>query len=388
MSDDTPTTALAEPPKYTGGLGRCDVPPTFATQMQMATILADSGDMIPKRFQDRPGAIFAAMQHAKTLDITVWTALHSTFVTPDGDHGMYAELMHGLVTRAGHEILIVSETPPSIGKDDDGNLTITGQCTLRLVRWDKPHREDMQASFTLEQARVAGLLTKKNWVHYPDDMLYARALARLVRRFAREYVLGFGYLPDELDRVNSTDPLDRQFVVADQRIADEVAAIVAAATAEGVTHLDIQDLAAQAQKRHVLQQITADGQQLRRFLLDRYDALAPADAPAPDTDQGERDTSTPADDDGGRAASAAITAESLPSAVSVLGLDPKLACGCVKVEVVANGDHRRGCDLRSDAVPVPVPVPVRVTGDGGKRAVVIDAEDPFARHAGVDEVEW
>lgn len=364
MSQTTPGTDLIEPPKYTGTLGRCDVPPTFALQMQMATVLAESGDMVPARFRDRPGAVFAAMQHAKALDITVWLALHRTFVTDDGDHGMYADLMHGLVVRAGHEVIPESVTPARVSED---GKTVTGQCTLRLKRWDKPHGDYVE-SFTMEQARTAILLHKKNWVRYPDDMLYARALARLIRRYAREYVLGFGYLPDEIDRVNTTDPLDRQFVVADQQLADEVAKLVTEANADGITHHDIYQLGVAAQKKHLMGQVTADGVTVRTFLKQRYRDLAPATDDA-DGDQGEHDA------DGDPVPPAA------PAQV-VLGTSPALACGCVKLEVVANGAHRVGCALRHDTPPV------AASGDHGRRAVVIDAEDPFARHAGVDEVEW
>lgn len=56
-----------------------------------------------------------------------------------------------------------------------------------------------QASFTMDDARKAGLTEKTTWKQYPSDMLFARAISRGARRFCPD---AFGgtvvYTPEEM----------------------------------------------------------------------------------------------------------------------------------------------------------------------------------------------
>lgn len=55
------------------------------------------------------------------------------------------------------------------------------------------------ASFTIEEAKNAGLTGKDNWNKYPSDMLFARAISRGSRRFVPGIFAGVPvYVPDEL----------------------------------------------------------------------------------------------------------------------------------------------------------------------------------------------
>ena len=55
------------------------------------------------------------------------------------------------------------------------------------------------SSFTIEEAKAAGLTGKDNWVKYPSDMLFARAISRGARRFAPGVFGGSPvYTPDEM----------------------------------------------------------------------------------------------------------------------------------------------------------------------------------------------
>lgn len=56
-----------------------------------------------------------------------------------------------------------------------------------------------EASFTMEEAKAAGLTNKDNWKKYPSDMLFARAISRGARRFAPGIFGGAPvYTPDEM----------------------------------------------------------------------------------------------------------------------------------------------------------------------------------------------
>lgn len=54
-------------------------------------------------------------------------------------------------------------------------------CTLE---WFEDGKLQGESSFTLDEAKKAGLTGKDNWTKYPSDMLFARAISRGSRRFA------------------------------------------------------------------------------------------------------------------------------------------------------------------------------------------------------------
>lgn len=71
--------------------------------------------------------------------------------------------------------------------------------------WVKQNREVV--SFTIADAKRAGLLTKDNWIHYPAEMLYARALSKGARRYCPDAIGGF-YTNEELE--GETQPTNMQ----------------------------------------------------------------------------------------------------------------------------------------------------------------------------------
>lgn len=69
--------------------------------------------------------------------------------------------------------------------------------TACLLRLSRPGWAPVEAGFTLEEAKAAGLLGKQNWRTYPKDMLYNRALSRGIKRICPEVGAGV-YDPDEV----------------------------------------------------------------------------------------------------------------------------------------------------------------------------------------------
>lgn len=59
------------------------------------------------------------------------------------------------------------------------------------------------ASFTMDDARAAGLAEKDTWGKFPSDMLFARAMSRGARRFCPGIFLGVVYSPEELEGVET-----------------------------------------------------------------------------------------------------------------------------------------------------------------------------------------
>ena len=66
--------------------------------------------------------------------------------------------------------------------------------------WLEDGEEIGTSEFTIAQARAAGLVkAESGWVTYPEDMLFARALTRGIRRHCPEVLAGTpAYTPEEL----------------------------------------------------------------------------------------------------------------------------------------------------------------------------------------------
>ena len=74
------------------------------------------------------------------------------------------------------------------------------------------------SSFTLVEAKQAGLANRQNWRNYTSDMLFARCLTRGARRFAPHVFRGAVYTPEELG--NGT--LDGELVESAEEVTAEV----------------------------------------------------------------------------------------------------------------------------------------------------------------------
>jgi len=68
-----------------------------------------------------------------------------------------------------------------------------------VLEWFEHGTKTGESSFTIEEAKAAGLAGKDNWKKYTSDMLFARAISRGTRRFAPGVFGGSPvYTPDEL----------------------------------------------------------------------------------------------------------------------------------------------------------------------------------------------
>lgn len=94
------------------------------------------------------------------------------------------------------------------------------ECALNWFESGSVGRNDRpvgQSSFTIEEAKKAGLTGKDNWKKYPSDMLFARAISRGARRFAPGIFGGSPvYTPDEM----GADVDEEGNVIVDSTAAD------------------------------------------------------------------------------------------------------------------------------------------------------------------------
>lgn len=137
--------------------------------------------------QDRPEAVLAKMLKGMELGLPPMAAQAGI------------DFFDGKLSVRSHMQLAIASS--RYGVRCEALVSNATECTLRLSR---PGWAPVEEGYTIAEAKQAGLLGKKNWVSYPKDMLYNRALSRGIKRICPEVGAGV-YDPDELGAVTSPD---------------------------------------------------------------------------------------------------------------------------------------------------------------------------------------
>lgn len=146
-------------------------------------------DFVPDGLRGKPGQVAAAILHGRELGLPPMTALASTHVIK-GKPAISAEAMRALVLQAGHQLAIVEST--------------TARCTIRGRRADVD--EWTTVTWTMDDARQAGLLNNNQWKTYPRQMLTARASVELARMIFADVIHGMRAI-EEMDDVTPWEGL-------------------------------------------------------------------------------------------------------------------------------------------------------------------------------------
>lgn len=125
--------------------------------------------------------IFAIVEKAKSVGISPLSALNGGLYFVSGKVEMSAATMNKMIRKAGH----------SISKDSKSDEKI---CILHGKRAD--NGDTWTESFSINDAKLAGIY-RNQWVKYPKDMLFARALSRLARQLFPDVIDGC-YVEGEL----------------------------------------------------------------------------------------------------------------------------------------------------------------------------------------------
>jgi len=180
-------------------------------EMAKATAIAKAGDLLPHTYRANPGAVLLAMDWADRVGLSVMDAIHGV-AWVQGRPVIDATLQRALATRAGYRILVTDASPQSVTAKVV--LTTTGE-TLGSV------------TYTIEDAKTAGLAGKDNWKKNPEDMLVARATSRAVRRYCSDVLVGGSLTEDEVesleveDQVEVLAPVVETVEVVDAEIVDD-----------------------------------------------------------------------------------------------------------------------------------------------------------------------
>jgi len=136
--------------------------------------------------------IFAIVEKAKSIGISPMDALNGGMYYVQGKVEMTAAMMNQLIRMNRH----------SITKDKKSDESV---CILHGKRAD--NGDTWVESFSLEDAKKAGIY-RNQWLKYPKDMLFARALSRLARQLFPDVIKGC-YVEGE---ISMAVPLDTPVV--------------------------------------------------------------------------------------------------------------------------------------------------------------------------------
>lgn len=148
-------------------------------------------EFVPAALRGKPEAVLACIMTGHELGIGAMQSLAKIHVI-DGRPAMAAELMRAVILQHGHEFWIEesSSTRVTVGGMRAGSTRET------KITW------------TLDDAKRAGLEGRKNWRSYPRAMLLARATAELARAMFADVLAGISYTVEELSDGEVFDPVD------------------------------------------------------------------------------------------------------------------------------------------------------------------------------------
>lgn len=143
-----------------------------------------------QREEARQGAIAnatAAVLQGITLGLDPMTALQQIYIV-HGRPGMYTKIKVALVQAHGHEVWVedISDT----------------RCVVAGRRKGTEHIE--RVTVVMEQARKAGWTKNEAYTKTPQDMLYARAAARVCDRIASDVLMGIASVEEIQDEIKAT----------------------------------------------------------------------------------------------------------------------------------------------------------------------------------------
>lgn len=192
-------------------------PRTFEQALTFAEHLANS-DMVPKAYRGRPGDCLIAVQWGAEIGLKPLQALQS-IAAINGKPSLYGDAGKALLLSHG---CLIEE-------DDIEVIKANGKAACTITR---PGRPPVRRTFSLEDAKTAGLLGKEGpWRAYQSRQLAWRAFWFAARDAAADLLRGMGGFEEAIDA-----PTERHMGPADE-VKQAAPALPAYAQADFDTNL-------------------------------------------------------------------------------------------------------------------------------------------------------
>jgi hypothetical protein len=163
----------------------------YATQLAAARLL-------PRDYQQNPGNLLLAVAYAESVGIPTMAAITGLHIM-NGKPTASAGLVSSVVRRAGHKLRV--------------RATAT-EATVQIIRCDDPDFT-YEVTWTIQDARDAGLAGSDTWKKYPRAMLISRAITQCAREGRSEALNGVQYTPEELGARVDLDENGEQVIITD-----------------------------------------------------------------------------------------------------------------------------------------------------------------------------
>lgn len=152
---------------------------------RLAQALSHS-QLVPNTLRGKPSDILVIVLYGQELGLPPMQAMQVIDVM-NGRPSLRANLWVALARKAGHKVRLVESTAES--------------ATVTVIRHDDPDGP-ITATYTIADAKTAGLLSNTNYAKNPKAMLYARAASTAIRQACPEVAMGFS---DEYE-LHAVDP--------------------------------------------------------------------------------------------------------------------------------------------------------------------------------------
>jgi hypothetical protein len=177
---------------------------SLPAKVHYAKALADSG-LLPSAYRKQPANVLYAIEYGDMLGLSPMAAITGVHII-EGKPTASAALISALVRRAGHKLRVRGDAQSA---------------WCQIVRCDDPDFP-FEVTFTIEDAKTAGLTGKKVWQQYGSSMLKSRAITQCARDACEEALFGLHYTPEELGAEVDEDGA----VVGSTIVPDEPAQVV------------------------------------------------------------------------------------------------------------------------------------------------------------------
>lgn len=154
-------------------------------RLAYAAELADSG-LLPEHFRGKPENVLVAMEWGAQVGLPAVTAMQEIYVVK-GRASLSSKSMAMLARKAGHRVRTEGDEQ---------------QARCEIVRADDPDYAHT-VTYTMADAKRAGLLKNQGWLTQPDVMLRYRAIAACVRLACPEVLGGISYTRDEVEEITA-----------------------------------------------------------------------------------------------------------------------------------------------------------------------------------------
>lgn len=150
---------------------------------ELGSTLVKSG-LLPAGIKSAEAAVVIILK-GRELGLPPMQALSHVHVV-NGKPTLSAEVMLAMALQRGHRVVVAEST--------NERATVKGQ----RLEWPGQYGPEQSLTFSMEDARTAGVTGNPTWKKYPAAMLRARAISAFMRMFAPDVLMGASYVPEEL----------------------------------------------------------------------------------------------------------------------------------------------------------------------------------------------